>query len=140
MPQITATPATVYLHCRDPRCSGANQEEVTGVREESAWTFGENGGDGIFVSFVERSIIEYKVEDDSVLPCPFCQEPRETTGTARPQYMNVSGHDPMGLIGGLTFDPNRVNTDQDAQIAELQATVARLAALVEGNITPEDEA
>jgi hypothetical protein len=135
VPQITATPATVYLHCRNARCSGSNQEELEGVREETAFTFGENGGDGIFVTFIERSMVEYRVEDPEVLPCPGCGEDREATGTPRPSYMNLSGHDPMGLIGGPGFDPSVRNTEQDAEMAELKSQVARLTAL----ITPEDE-
>jgi hypothetical protein len=128
MPQITATPATVYLHCRDPRCPGANQEELPGIREETSQTLGENGGDGAMAAMIERSWIEYRVEDPESLPCPACGQGREVTGTARPQYQNLSGHDPMGLIGGLTFDPNRVNTETDARVAELEAKLNRLLA------------
>jgi hypothetical protein len=74
MPQITATPATVYLHCRNARCPAPTSRSFEGVREETAYTFGENGGDGIFVSFIERSTVEYRVEDEA-LPCPVCSRP-----------------------------------------------------------------
>jgi hypothetical protein len=131
MPTVTATPATVYLHCRDARCSGNNQEAVEGSREEHVQTYGDNGGDGIFMAMTERSTVSFRAADDEDLPCPGCKQPREVSGEPRPSYQPLSGHDPMGLVGGAQFDPSIRNTEQDAQIAELQATVARLAALVE---------
>lgn len=134
MPTITATPATVWAHCRDSRCPGNNQEELNGFREETAWTLGENGGDGAFFSMIEKSIVEYRVADEADSPCGVCSEPREISGSPRPTYQPLSGHDPLGLIGGPAFNPNVQNTDQDAKIAELQATVNRLAALLEPEV------
>lgn len=129
MPTVTETPQVVWLHCRDARCPGYTQEEVQGFREEHVQTFGENGGDGIFMPMTERSMISFRAEED--VPCPACGRARDVTGEPRPSYQPISGHDPLGLIGGMQFDPGVVNTEQDAQIAELQATVARLASLVE---------
>jgi hypothetical protein len=133
VPQVTATPATVYLHCRDARCSGYNQQEVAGYREESVQTFGENGGDGIFTNFPERSIVSFhaageKDELAGIVACPGCGQSREVSGDPRPQYQAMSGHDPMGLVGGIQFSPNQVSTVQDAELAELKAQVAKLAA------------
>jgi hypothetical protein len=128
MPQVTVTPATVFLHCRDARCPGYNQQEVAGVREESVQTFGDNGGDGIFTNFPERSTVAFRADDVEDVACPGCGQSREVSGDPRPQYQAISGHDPMGLVGGIQFSPNLVNTQQDAELAELKAQVAKLAA------------
>jgi hypothetical protein len=126
VPTITPTPATVWAHCRSARCPGYQQEELQGERVETAFTFGENGGDGIFVSFVEKSVVEFRA-DDSVLACPGCGESREISGEPRPQYMPLSGHDPMGLLSS-SFDPTVRNTESDAKVAELEAKLNRLLA------------
>lgn len=131
MPTVTDTSQVVWAHCRNARCPGYTQEEIQGFREEHVQTFGENGGDGIFMPMTERSMVSFRAESQEDVPCHACGQPRDVTGEPRPAYQPISGHDPLGLIGGLAFDPQRVNTEQDAQIAELQATVARLAALVE---------
>lgn len=128
MPSVTATPAKVYLHCRDARCSGYNQQEVDGLREETVQTFGENGGDGIFMPMTERSMVSFRAENAEDVPCPGCKQAREASGEPRPQYQPMSGHDPMGLVGGISFNPNHVNTPQDAEMAELKAQVAKLSA------------
>ena len=120
-----------YAHCRDARCPGYNQVEVPAVKEERFETFGDNGGDGVFMHMVERSHVTFKPANEEDIPCPACHQPREVTGDPRPQYQSLSGHDPMGLIHNAPFDPSVRNTEADAQIAELQATVARLAAIVE---------
>jgi hypothetical protein len=100
MPTITATPAVAYAHCRNARCPGYDQQQIEGRRVETAQTFGENGGDGIFMSFVERSMVTYEAVDESG-----CGEDREVTGDPRPSYQPISGHDPMGLLSTPGFDP-----------------------------------
>lgn len=107
MPTITAVESVVYAHCRNPRCPGHDQQELRGRRVEEAYTFGENGGDGIFVAFVERSQVHYEAADAADVPCPGCGEPREVTGTARPSYQPLSGHDPNGLLTVPRFDSGR---------------------------------
>jgi hypothetical protein len=108
MPTITATPAQAYAHCRDARCPGYHQQEVPAVREESFYTFGENGGDGVFMSMIESSRVSFAFADPDDAPCPVCGVPREVTGTQRPQYVNESGHDPLGLLGVPKFDATNV--------------------------------
>jgi hypothetical protein len=132
MPTVQATPQQVFLHCRNALCAGYNQEEVEGFREETVQTFGENGGDGIFTAMVERSMVAFRAADDVEVTCPGCKQAREVAGESRPQYQAMSGHDPLGLVGGAPFNPNLVNTDQDAEMAELKAQVALLAKALEG--------
>ena len=98
MPTVTVAPVRAYAHCRDARCPGYQQQAVEAVREEVMYTFGENGGDGVFTHMVESSRVEYKFADESDAACPVCSTPREVTGDPRPQYVNESGQDPMGLL------------------------------------------
>lgn len=106
MPVITEQPATVYLHCRNVYCPGNDQQQAEGRRVEEAQTFGENGGDGIFTHFVERSMVVYRA-DEAQLPCPGCGEDREVTGDPRPSYQPLSGYDPRGLLDVPKFDAGR---------------------------------
>lgn len=109
MPAVTTTPIKAYAHCRNALCSGYQQVEVDGLKEVAAYTYGEMGGDDIFYSFVQNSIVEYKFADPEDAPCPGCGEPREVTGDPRPSYQALSGHDPMGLLGMPKFDAARQN-------------------------------
>lgn len=124
MPQVAEAPATVFLHCRDPRCAGYNQEEAQGTRKEISFTFGDNGGDGIFTHFVERSMVTFHA-DEADIPCPACGEPREATDQHRPAYQPLSGHDPMGLLKNAKFNPSEDKT------AALEARLAVMAAQIE---------
>lgn len=109
MPTITPVPVFAYAHCRDARCPGYQQEQVDAIREETSYTFGENGGDGVFTHMIESSRVEYRFTDTKDSPCPVCGVPREITGTPRPQYVNESGFDPMGLLSLPKFQ-----SDSDA--------------------------
>lgn len=129
MPTITATPTKAYAHCRDARCPGYHQEAVDAVHEEAFYTFGENGGDGIFAHMTESSRVEYRFADETDVPCPVCTQPREITGTPRPQYVNESGHDPLGLLGMPKFNASesapahvRGETDEEME-ARLRAEI-----------------
>jgi hypothetical protein len=104
MPTITEAPVRAYCHCRDARCPGYQQQEIDAVREEASYTFGENGGDGVFTHMVESSRVEYRAADEADVACPVCSADREVTGTPRPQYVNESGFDPMGLLSVPKFD------------------------------------
>jgi hypothetical protein len=104
MPTITATPVRAYCHCRDARCPGYHQEAIDAVHEEASYTYGENGGDGVLKNMVESSRVEYRFADKADAPCPVCSARREVTGTPRPQYVNESGHDPLGLLGMPKFN------------------------------------
>lgn len=107
MPLVIEAPVRGYAHCRDARCPGYAQEEVDAVREESSFTFGELGGDGVFTHLIERSTIVYRLADDEQRACPVCSQPREVTGSHRPQYQPLSGHDPMGLLTVPKFDAGK---------------------------------
>lgn len=104
MPALTETPITAYAHCRDARCPGYQQQEVQAVRVETGWTYGENGGDGVFTHMQEKSSVEFRFADDAEAPCPVCTVPREVTGDARPSYQPLSGFDPLGLLSVPKFD------------------------------------
>lgn len=143
MPTITATPVQGYAHCRDARCGGYQQEAVPALREEASYTFGENGGDGVFTHMVESSRVEYLFADPSDAPCPVCTVPREVTAEPRPSYVNESGHDPMGLLSVPKFNtetvPTAVRGETDEEIeARLMAKIreeqieARLRKELEG--------
>jgi hypothetical protein len=127
MPTFAQETVKAYCHCRDARCPGYHQEEVDAVREEASYTFGENGGDGVFTHMIESSRVEYRFADDQDAPCPVCRTPREVTGEPRPQYVNESGHDPMGLLSVPKFDakaevPAGVRGETDEEIeARLRA-------------------
>ncbi len=140
MPSVTETPQRAWAHCRDARCPGYNQEEIDAVHEETSFTFGEGGGDGIFAGMEERSMVEFKAVDPEDVPCPACGVAREVTGQARPSYRNESGHDPLGLLGGPKFNAAVKNTEADAQTAALQAQVSKLAAQLEKLTAKEDSA
>lgn len=122
MPTVTATPVKAYAHCRDARCPGYNQQEVDAVREEASYTFGELGGDGVFTHMQERSSVEWKFADVEDAPCPVCSELREVTGSHRPSYQPLSGHDPLGLLSAPKFDaaaaavPAEIRGESDGEI------------------------
>lgn len=129
---VTPEQVKAYAHCRNAMCPGYGQQQVDAVRTTVAYTYGDNGAD-MFKSMVERSVqtIDFASPDD--VPCPHCGQARDVTDQERPSYQPLSGHDPMGLVnGGHVFDPNRVNTQQDAEIAELRAELARLASKLGG--------
>lgn len=128
MPTVTEAPVKAYAHCRDARCPGYGQQEVDALRQESSFTFGELGGDGIFTSFVERSTVKFVFVNDDDEACPACSRGREVTGEPRPSYQPLSGHDPLGLVGGQKFNPAVVNTEQDAAMAEMRAEMSRMKA------------
>lgn len=131
MPILTDTPVKAYAFCTDARCDGYTQQEVDAIKVETAFTFGENGGDGVFVNFVERSTIAHRFVNDDDVPCPACGHPREVTGDPRPSYQPISGHDPLGLVGGPRFNPAVVSTEQDAAMAEMEAKLRRMETMLE---------
>lgn len=110
MPTVTETDTTGYAHCRNAMCAGYMQQQVPATREESTWTFGELGGDGVFTHMPERSMITLLFVNDGTdgkpddRPCPACGEPREVTADPRPSYQPLSGHDPMGLLNAPRFN------------------------------------
>lgn len=130
MPTVTPTQVKAYAHCPDALCSGYHQEEIDAIREETAWTYAENGGDGIFAPFVERSIVSFKFADPEDAACHSCGRAREVSGEPRPVYQALSGYDPMFLVNSSAkFDPSMRNTQEDYENAQLDAANAKIEAL-----------
>lgn len=125
MPIVTEDPTRAYAHCRNARCPGYAQEEINAVREETAFTFGDLGGDGVFTHMTERSTVGFRFADPVDGPCPGCGEVREVTGDPRPTYQPLSGKDPMGLLHAQPYNPSQVVPAED-KTAELQAEVAAM--------------
>lgn len=130
----------LWAFCVHAACPGYEMEEVDGLVREVGDTFKSNGGDH---EWIERSQVEYLFADETeeavkangpsqAAPCRSCGQRRSLSPEPRPVYDPLSGFDPMGLVkGAAEFDPTVVNTEADAKVAELEAQVARLAALVE---------
>lgn len=95
MPMATETPVKAYAHCQDGRCGGYLQQEVEGIRTETVWTYLDHGGD---MPGIESSTQMVRFADESDAVCSFCAGPREISEQVRPEYPNISGHDPMGLF------------------------------------------
>lgn len=132
MPVIDRRQVTAYAFCQDGHCPGYAMAEVPAERIEVGYTFEENDGD---IPGIERSQVTWEYADEADVACPVCEQPRALSDKPRPQYDPLSGHDPLGLLGGLKYDPTVVNTQADHEIAELKAQVNRLAAIVEAKPT-----
>lgn len=130
MPIITEEPTRAFAHCRNARCPGYAQEEIDAIKEETAFTFGDLGGDGVFTHMTERSTVGFRFADPDDGPCPGCHEVREVTGTPRPAYQPLSGKDPMGLLHAQPFNPSQPVPDRtselEGQIAEMREQMAEL--------------
>lgn len=135
-----ATEVTIagFGHCPDARCPGYAQSPAELVRTTVETTFLENGGAGS-VPGVETSheYLRFAHTDDGT--CGECGKQREAALEERVVYNNLSGKDPMGLLGGLRFDPSKVISPN----AELEATVAeqgkQIAALLEALNGPDEQ-
>src|ERR1044072_2537731 len=126
MPTVTPTSVKAYAHCTDAHCSGYHQEEVPAIREETAWTIGERGGDGAFAMLGENTSGDYRFENLDDMPCPQCSKPRNVTGEPRKQYHPLSGHDPMGLLNSMKFDAGKQVSPQNEELSTAQAEIAEL--------------
>lgn len=118
MPTVTVENRKLFAHCRNPMCPGYKQSEVDGLVQETGWRFDENGGD---IPGIERSFVSLNFADQDDAPCGSCGDRRELSLDSRPSYEPLSGFDPMGLLREPKFDPNHVNTVEDAKVAELEA-------------------
>jgi hypothetical protein len=123
MPTATETPVEAYAFCLDARCGGYLQEKVQGVRTTTSWTYLDMGGD---MPGEERSTDMIRFADESDAVCGVCEGPRGISEQVRPEYPNVSGHDPMGLFEfrGKTereLQEIRSNRDLDAKDREIEA-------------------
>lgn len=157
MPTVTEQPITGYAHCVNPRCRGYQQEEVAALREETAFTYAENGGD---LPGIERSHVHFRFAnagqdggaDDT--RCQHCGGHRDLSETRRRQYANLTGYDQMGLLRFEGFDPakqaglsssapsNQEREEFEQQkaafIAEMADMRAQMAELAEARTAPEE--
>jgi hypothetical protein len=104
-------------------CPGYGQESVEAVRVLTEYLYRDNGGD---LPGVERSNADLRWADAGDAPCRSCSMPRELSEHPRPSYQPLSGYDPMGLLHGPAFDPNRVNSESDARMAAMEAEMVKL--------------
>lgn len=128
---VTPERVKAYAHCLNPACPGYGQQQLDVTRTTIGYGFKDNGGD---LPGIERSTVTLEFADPADQPCRTCSRPRELSEHPRPSYQPISGYDPMGLVNGSvpqSFDPNRVNTEADARVAALEATVAKMAAALE---------
>lgn len=139
MPTVTETPVKGYAFCRNARCSGYQEEEVDALREETAYTYGDNGGDGVFVGMVERSMVTFRFADPERAPCRSCKQPREVSGSPRPSYQPLSGHNPMGLLEFGGFDPSMMVPPGGDRTAELEQKLAATQEQVQALIDAQAE-
>lgn len=94
MPTVTQTPVEAFAHCPNAQCLGYQQQPVQGVRTTTAWTYLDHGGD---MPGLESSSDQVWFADEAHVPCSHCEQPRAISEQKRPEYPNISGHDPMGL-------------------------------------------
>lgn len=115
MPRVLETPVKGFAHCSNGRCPGSNQQRVDAVRVVTETTFAELGGD---LPFVERSFEQHRFAQEDDRPCPSCGKSREVTSQQRPSYVNLSGKDPMGLLGSPGFQPGKRAPESEEQIEQ----------------------
>lgn len=127
---VTPEKVKAYAFCVNPLCPGYGQEETDCVKTTVAYTYGDNGAD-MFKSMVERSTFSLAFADDDDAACRVCAQPRQLSEHPRPSYQPLSGFDPMGLVNGVQqFNASVVNTEADAKVAALEATMALQAAQI----------
>lgn len=154
MPTITQAPIRGFAHCRNPRCSGNNQEEVDAIQQTESYSFIERGGDLpgeensiVRVNFAHNGVDpntgEYNREQDESL-CPHCGLVREVSADPRPSYQGEWGQQDFLLdieVGkdGTRFDPSKTVELQAAaseklaeENAELRERLARLEGFMMG--------
>lgn len=133
----TATEITIagYGHCPDARCPGYAQTEAELVRTTVEKTFLELGGAGS-VPGVETSHEYLRFADADDATCEDCGKQREPALEQRVVYNNLSGKDPMGLLGGPRFDPSKVidpSADLRETVKEQGDQIAALLKALEDN-------
>lgn len=119
---VTPVKTKAYAHCLQAMCPGYAQEELDVIKTTVEYQYSDNGAD-MFKAMVERLTIMLDFENAEDRACRHCGGARELSETPRPTYQALSGYDPMGLINGTAgaFNPNVVNTQADAEMAELRA-------------------
>lgn len=115
MPTVTEITVDGFISCVDPRCPGYEQKPVPVTRQNVAFTYGDNGGDGsIPLGAVEREAVHVVQTDE---PCEHCGKPTIRSDQERPEHAPVSGQDPLALL----------NLNQQKQTHEIQLAAAQQA-------------
>lgn len=137
MPTATETPVQGLAHCQDARCMGYEQEPVQAIQTITEVTYLDNGGD---MPGIEQSFHDLRFVDENDVECVHCGKPRVVTSQQRPEYPNVSGHDPMGLfefrgktegqIKELHYKQELAEKDRELEVQGLRAELAELRALL----------
>lgn len=122
MPVVTETPVTGWVSCRDPRCHGYKQREVTVTRRKQEFAYRDLGGD---LPGNEREAVDIVHHDD---PCPVCNGPQVYSDQERPEYAPISGQDQLALLNlnqsGQIRDVQLENLQASKELAELKAREA----------------
>ena len=122
MPVVTETPVDGYVSCRDPRCAGYKQREVTVTRRKQEFAYRELGGD---LPGNEREAVDIVHQDD---PCPVCNGPQVFSDQERVEYAPISGQDQLALLNlnqsGQIRDVQLENLTAAKELAELKAREA----------------
>lgn len=137
MPTVTETIVTAHAHCQDAQCLGYIQEPVQAGHTHVELSYLDLGGDN---PGIERTFDYLRFADDADQSCPHCQKPRAVTDQTRPEYLNLSGHDPMGLfelkgqmkgeIQNLQHARELDEATRGREFAEMRAEIASLRTLL----------
>lgn len=95
MTMVKEDTVQAYAFCQNAQCLGYQQEPVQGIRTVTEWSYLDLGGD---MPGVERSTQTVRFADEAEAVCSHCDSPRAISEQVRPEYANISGHDPMGLF------------------------------------------
>lgn len=134
MPTVTEVPVEAYAFCMDARCLGYKQEKVPAVRTHTDVTYLDMGGD---MPGIEKSFDSVRFADETDAICSHCEGPREISEQLRPEYPNISGHDPMGLfefkgktegeLRELRHQAELAEVKREAETSDLKAALAEQA-------------
>ncbi len=131
MSVLTSTENVIdgYIFCPDGRCPGNAQVKIKVICTEVFHPY-EGSTPGY-----ERSM-EYFRSETEPLACPHCGIDRLVSDQERPNYLNISGHDPLGLLdlqnktgselAAMRQDAANTNTE----IEDLKSSVAELTELL----------
>jgi hypothetical protein len=129
MPTQTEMLVDAFASCRDARCPGYEQQPVQGRRVHTSFSYVDNGGDW---PGEERSVDHIFFVDGEEPPCPFCGKPMFISEQERPEYVAISGQDPMRIYDldqtGRVRDLQVAGLQQQAEVSEMRREMAELRA------------
>jgi len=126
MPTVTEITVDGFISCVDPRCPGYEQKPVPVTRQNVAFSYGDNGGDGsIPLGATEREAVHVVQADET---CEHCGKPTITSDRERPEHAPVSGQDPLALLNlnqqKQTHEMQLASAQQATEMANLRAQIA----------------